>query len=76
MHTIKIFAVSEDVLKPYEYSKSFIMISSDREIPEAEIMNDIRESQVDYWYGLMIIPILIGIAAVVIRKLRFSANNK
>ena len=76
VHTIKIFAVSEDVLKPYEYSKSFIMISSDREIPEAEIMNDIRESQVDYWYGLMIIPILIGIAAVVIRKLRFSANNK
>ena len=76
VHTIKIFAVSEDVLKPYEYSRSFIIISDNKEIPDVEIMSDIKESQVDYWYGLLIIPILIGIAAIVIRKSRFSTNNK
>ena len=76
VHTIKIFAVSDDVLKPYQYSKSFMIISNDREIPKAEIISEIKESQVDYWYGLLIIPILIGIAAIVIRKSRFSANNK
>ena len=27
VHTIKIFAASDDVLKPYEYSKSFMIIS-------------------------------------------------
>ena len=53
-----------------------MMISNDREIPKAEIMSDRKEPQVDYWYGLLIIPILIGIAVIVIRKSRFSANNK
>jgi len=76
VHTIKIFAVSEDVLKPYEYSRSFIIISDDKEIPDVEIMSNIKESQINYWYGLLIIPILIGIAAIIIRKSRFSANDK
>ena len=74
--TIKIFAVSNEVLKPYEYSKSFIIISENKEIPNTEIMSNVKETQVDYWYGLVIIPILIGIAAIIIRKSRFSANNK
>ena len=76
VHTIKIFAASDNVLKPYEYSKSFIIISNDREIPETQVMSEIKESQTDYRYMLIIIPILIGIAAIVIRRSRLSANNK
>jgi len=76
INTIKIFAASNNVLKPYEYSKSFIIISENKEIPEVKIMSDIKEAQADYWYGLLIIPILIGIVVIAIRKSRFSANNK
>ena len=76
VYTIKIFAASNDVLKPYEYSKSFIIISNDKEIPETEIITEIKESQADYWYVLLVIPIFIIIAALVIRRSRLSSNNK
>ena len=76
VNTIKIFAASENVLKPYEYSKSFIIISNDKEIPKTEMINEIKELQVDYWYVLLIIPIFSIIVALVIRRSRLSANNK
>ncbi|MDC0211947.1 ABC transporter substrate-binding protein [Candidatus Nitrosopelagicus sp.] len=76
IHTIKIFAASDDVLKPYEYSKSFMVILNDKEIPKVDIINDIKESEVNYWYVLSIIPIFSIIAVLVIRKSRLSANNK
>ena len=76
VHTIKIFAASDDVLKPYEYSKSFMIISNDKEIPKVEVISDIKESEVNYWYVLLIIPIFSIIAVLVIRKSRLSANNK
>ena len=76
VHTIKIFAASDDVLKPYEYSKSFMIISNDKEIPKVEVISEIKESEVNYWYVLLIIPIFSIIAILVIRKSRLSANNK
>jgi peptide/nickel transport system substrate-binding protein len=76
VYTIKIFAASNDVLKPYEYSKSFIIISNDKEIPETNVITEIKESQVDYWYVLLVIPIFIIIAWLVIRRSRLSSNNK
>ncbi|MDC0041617.1 ABC transporter substrate-binding protein [Candidatus Nitrosopelagicus sp.] len=76
VHTIKIFAASDDVLKPYEYSKSFIIISNDKEIPKIEVISEIKEPEVNYWYVLSIIPIFSIIAVLVIRKSRLSANNK
>jgi peptide/nickel transport system substrate-binding protein len=76
VHTIKIFAASDDVLKPYEYSKSFMIISNDKEIPKVEAISDIKESEVSYWYVLMIIPIFSIILVLVIRKSRLSTNNK
>ena len=76
VNTIKIFAASDEVLKPFEYSKSFIVISENKEIPDTKIMNDVKESQEDYSYALLIIPVLIGIAAIIIRKSRLSASNK
>ena len=76
VNTIKIFAASNDVLKPYEYSKSFMVISENRDIPDTEIIDNVKELETDYWYVLVIIPILIGIAAIVIKKSRLSTNNK
>jgi peptide/nickel transport system substrate-binding protein len=76
VHTIKIFAASDNVLKPYEYSKSFIIISNDKKIPKVEVMTEIKESQADYWYMLLIIPIFSVIAVLVIRRSRLFANNK
>ena len=76
VHTIKIFAASDYVLKPYEYSKSFMIISNDKEIPKVEVISEIKESEVNYWYVLLIIPIFSIIAILVIRKSRLSANNK
>jgi peptide/nickel transport system substrate-binding protein len=76
VHNIKIFSASENVLKPYEYSKSFIIISSDKEIPKTEVINEIKQSEVNYWYVLMIIPIFSIIVVLIIRKSRLSANNK
>ena len=76
VHTFKVFAASENVLKPYEYSKSFIIISKDKEIPKVDVISEIKESEVNYWYVLMIIPIFSIIAVLVIRKSGLSANNK
>ena len=76
VNTIKIFAASNDVLKPYEYSKSFIVISDNKNIPDSDIIEIVNESQTDYWYALLIIPVLIGILIIIIKKSSLSANNK
>ena len=77
INTIKIFAASNNVLKPFEYSKSFMVITDDKEIPDSKILENITEKQEeDYWYGLLIIPVLIAITVVVIRRSRLSTNNK
>ena len=76
VNTIKIFAASNDVLKPYEYSKSFIVISENKNIPDSDIIEIVNESQTDYWYALLIIPVLIGILIIIIKKSSLSANNK
>ena len=76
VNTIKIFAASDDILKPYEYSKSFMIISNSEEIPKVEVISEIKESEVNYWYVLMIIPIFSIITVLMIRKSRLSANNK
>jgi peptide/nickel transport system substrate-binding protein len=76
VNTIKIFAASNEVLKPFEYSKSFIVIEDNKEIPDSEILENQTESQENYWQVLLIIPIFSIIAILVIRKSRLSANNK
>ena len=76
VNTIKIFAASDEVLKPFEYSKSFMVISENKEIPDTKIMSDVKESQEDYSYALLIILVLIGISAIIIRKSRLSTSNK
>ena len=43
INTIKIFAASDNVLKPFEYSKSFMVIKDDKEIPNSKILENITE---------------------------------
>ena len=53
-----------------------MVIKDDKEIPNSKILENITEKQEDSWYGLLIIPVLIAIAAVIIRRSRLSTNNK
>ena len=76
VNTIKIFAASDEVLKPFEYSKSFIVLNENNDIPKSEILESSIISEDDYWYVLFIIPIIIGIIILGIKKSRLSTNNK
>jgi len=76
VNTVKIFAASDEVLKPFEYSKSFIVIAENKNIPDSEILDQVKESQTEYWQILVIIPIFSIIAILVIRRSRLSTNNK
>ena len=76
VNTIKIFAAVDEVLKPFEYSKSFIVISDNKQIPNSEILGEVTETQEDYWYALLVIPALIGIIIFGMKKSRLFANNK
>jgi len=75
VNTIKIFAASDEVLKPFEYSKSFIVLEESKKMPDSKIIEQTIESEGDYWYLLLIIPVIIGIS-VIIRKSWLSANKK
>ena len=76
MNTIKIFAASDEVLKPFEYSKSFIVLNENNDIPKSEILKSSTVLEDDYEYVFLIIPIIIGIIILGIKKSRLSSNNK
>ena len=76
VNTIKIFAASDEVLKPFEYSKSFIVLNENNDIPKSEILKSSTVLEDDYEYVFLIIPIIIGIIILGIKKSRLSANNK
>ena len=76
VNSIKIFAASDEVLKPFEYSKSFIVLKENNDIPQSEILESSRIVENNEWYVLFILPIIVGIIIFGIRKSRLSANNK
>ena len=76
VNTVKIFAASDQVLKPFEYSKSFIVLKENNDIPQSEILESSRITENNYWYVLFILPIIVGIIIFGIRKSRLSTNNK
>ena len=68
---VKIFAVSDSVLKPDFYESSFIVTEKKTELPKSstqgiEILED--ESGYDFW----IIPIVIIIGIIIVLKKRYS----
>jgi peptide/nickel transport system substrate-binding protein len=60
---IKIFAISNSVLKPDFYESSFIVTENIVELPEINYENTkFSEKESEYWIGIVIIPIILGIA--------------
>tara|TARA_B100001123_G_scaffold232163_1_gene260726 strand:- start:4777 stop:7200 length:2424 start_codon:yes stop_codon:yes gene_type:complete len=72
INTIKIFAASDDVLKPYEFTKSFLTIKGEKNLPNSEITTNISNSQGDDYYILLIIPALIIAGILIIKKIKSS----
>ncbi len=52
------------------------MLNENNDIPESKILESSTLSEDDYWYVLFIIPVIIGIIILGIKKSRLSANNK
>ena len=73
VNTIKIFAASDNVLKPYEFSKSFLTITGEKNLPNSEITTNISNSEEDDNYILLIIPALIIVGIIIIKKIKSSS---
>ena len=69
-NTLKIFAASSDVLKPYEFSTSFLVVESNSSFPEPAIStNSLNAQENDYTVTtIIIILIIIGLIAFVLKK--------
>jgi len=69
-NTLKIFAASDNVLRPYEFSTSFLVVESDSSLPEAVISDNFVDSQNNDYTILILIVILIiiGLGAVAVKK--------
>ena len=68
---IKIFGVSDSVLKPDIYETNFLVTKEISEIPETNIEMQNTNAEVDYdiaLIGIILISIIIGIAIVVKKK--------
>jgi len=69
-NTLKIFAASDDVLRPYEFSTSFLVVESDSPIPEAVISDNFVDAQNNDYSILtvMVILIIIGLGVITVKK--------
>jgi peptide/nickel transport system substrate-binding protein len=60
---IKIFAISNSVLKPDFYESSFIVTENTMELPEINYNNiEFSENESEYWIWAVLIVIILGIA--------------
>ena len=68
--TLKIFAASDNVLKPYEFSTSFLVVDSDSSLSKSVISDNLVEAQDDDYTAIIVIIILaiIGSSIVVVKK--------
>ena len=69
-NTLKVFAASDDVLRPYEFSTSFLVTEPDLSLPETIITENSERTQNDNYLTLtvIIIIIIIALSAFAIRK--------
>jgi len=68
---IKIFGVSDSVLKPDIYETNFLVTKEISEIPKTDIEMQNTNAEVNYdiaLIGIILISIIIGIAIVVKKK--------
>ena len=76
-NTLKVFAVSNDVLRPYEYSTSFLASETDTSLPNVEITTTLSESgQTDYSFLVIVIALIIGAGIIFIIKTRSKTTQK
>ena len=69
-NTLKIFAGSDTVLRPYEFSMSFLVVEPGTQLPEYTIHNEFLDTQ-DTDYTILIVTIfliIIGIIIFLIKK--------
>ena len=70
-NTIKIFAASDDVLKPYEYSTSFLVSETSLTLPDVEVTQNLSKmEQSDYSVFVAILILILVVSAIVIAKLK------
>ena len=69
-NTLKIFAASDNVLKPYEFSTSFLVVEHDSSFPEPIIStNSLNIQETDYTVSIVIIIlIIIGLITFTVKK--------
>ena len=69
-NTLKIFAASDNVLKPYEFSTSFLVVEHDSSFPEPIIStNSLNIQETDYTISIVIIIlIIIGLIMFAVKK--------
>ena len=69
-NTLKIFAASDNVLKPYEFSTSFLVVEHDSSFPEPIIStNSLNIQENDYTVSIVIIIfIIIGLITFAVKK--------
>ncbi|MEK0336333.1 MAG: ABC transporter substrate-binding protein [Nitrosopumilus sp.] len=66
-NNIKIFAISNSVLKPDFYESSFIVTNDKEELPTS-VLSNIKFTEKEPEYGILIIPILVIIGIVIYFK--------
>ena len=76
-YTLKVFAASDDALRPYEYSTSFLVSETLTALPHAEITTTLSESnQNDYSSLLLIVILILGAAVIFVVKIRVKRKQK
>ena len=69
-NTLKIFAASDDVLRPYEFSTSFLVVEPNSSLPQAVISDNYEdvESADNTMLSVVVILIIIGLGVFAIKK--------
>ena len=70
-NTLKIFAASDDVLRPYEYSTSFLVSETSSTLPDVEVTQTFSEiERDDYSIFIIILIAILVTAGIVISRLK------
>ena len=69
-NTLKIFAASDDVLRPYEFSTSFLVVEPNSSLPQAVISDNYEdvENADNTMLSVVVILIIIGLGVFAIKK--------
>ena len=69
-NTLKIFAASDDVLRPYEFSTSFLVVEPNSSLPQAVISDNYEdvESADNTVLSVVVILIIIGLSVFAVKK--------